>query len=883
MPDNSTQVPQQQPVSWGQRIRTVASSSRGGALLAALLVLAALLPIWYLIGEWYWVQLLTDPEVRDSLFVFQLGTLSVVLLLAGQTYLLVSRQSRLTLAVKQRTQEVTRINQQLEADITARKQAEEALTKWAHIFEHAEWGVAVGAADGSLLDMMNPAYAGMHGYTVEELIGKPIATVFAPGTQDELNNLIHTANETGHAVVESTHARKDGTIFPVLIDLTAVKNDTGQVLYRVANVQDITARKQVEMALRASEAELRALLAAMPDVILVLDAQGRYLRIAPTNPSFSRRPMEDLIGQTLHDVFPPDRADEFLESIQTALRSRQPVYAEYNLIVDDQEIWYTATISPMLDDTVLLVARDITERKRAEEALREREDQYRSIFESVSDALFITNLDGRLVDFNPAAAHMHGYTMEEFAQLQPAQFIHPDSLPLFVEYVETVRAGHPYRCQAVDIRQDGSLFHVDVYGHGFTYRGQPHILGVVRDITEQVQAQQLLEQRVAERTRELSTLLDVSRNIASTLELEPLLGLILDDLKVFVDYTSARFNTLEGQVMRVRAARGPTRPDRIPGMEFLASGPIVEEVVIRRRVLVVPDVYSPDDPWAAPFREEGVAHMETVLAHVRSWMGVPLIVKDQVIGNLSLEHEQPNFYTARHAELALALANQVAVAVENARLFAEAQGKAVLEERQRLARELHDSVTQSLYSLTLLAEAGRRLAEADEVQQAKHYLMDIGDIAQQALKEMRLLVYQLRPLALEREGLIGALQARLDSVEKRSGVEARLLIEGSLGSLSPVMEEELFRIAQEALNNALKHASARSVLVRLQGDDECVTLEVADNGRGIDPQTSGASGGLGLISIQERAAQLHGTVTLHSMPGEGTRVLIEVPRHAGAA
>ena len=109
---------------------------------------------------------------------------------------------------------------------------------------------------------------------------------------------------------------------------------------------------------------------------------------------------------------------------------------------------------------------------------------------------------------------------------------------------------------------------------------------------------------------------------------------------------------------------------------------------------------------------EGAANIAAILTHARSWMGVPLVARGRVIGNLSLEHEQPGFYDAHHAEVVLALADQVAVALENARLFTEAQGKAVLEERQRLARDLHDSVTQSLYSLTLLAEASRRLIDA---------------------------------------------------------------------------------------------------------------------------------------------------------------------------
>ena len=188
-------------------------------------------------------------------------------------------------------------------------------------------------------------------------------------------------------------------------------------------------------------------------------------------------------------------------------------------------------------------------------------------------------LDGQLVEFNPAMAHMHGYTVDEFRQIQPGQFIHPDSQPLFADYMDTVKTGREYRCRAVDVRKDGSLFYVEVVGTPFTLRGQPHAFAIVRDISAQVEAEQLLEQRVTERTRELSTLLDVSRNVASTLELDPLLKLILDGLKVFVDFASARINTLEGSVLRVRAVHGSASQERMVGMEYPLSSPIVQEVV----------------------------------------------------------------------------------------------------------------------------------------------------------------------------------------------------------------------------------------------------------------------------------------------------------------
>jgi len=205
----------------------------------------------------------------------------------------------------------------------------------------------------------------------------------------------------------------------------------------------------------------------------------------------------------------------------------------------------------------------------------------------------------------------------------------------------------------------------------------------------------------------------------------------------------------------------------------------------------------------------------------------------------------------------------------------QAEEMAVLQERNRLARELHDSVTQSLHSSTLLAEAGQRVAGSGDIERARGYLIRLGEISQQALKEMRLLVYELRPLGLSGVGLVGALQQRLDAVERRSGVEVQLSLEEEL-ELPANIEEELFRIAMEALNNALKHANPTTLTVTLRKEDDCdipcIELSIMDDGIGFDPEMKDDEGGLGLISMGERIEKLGGELTILSAPGEGTQV-----------
>ena len=196
-------------------------------------------------------------------------------------------------------------------------------------------------------------------------------------------------------------------------------------------------------------------------------------------------------------------------------------------------------------------------------------------------------------------------------------------------------------------------------------------------------------------------------------------------------------------------------------------------------------------------------------------------------------------------------------------------------QRTQIAQDLHDSVTQSLYSANLFAEAGREIVEAGDTQSASHYFTRIGAVTQQALKEMRLFLYELRPPDVVEVGLVDALQKRLDAVEKRSGMEARLILDGDI-HFPDEIGDQYFRIAQEALNNVLKHAQADKVTVYLRAKNGIMRLEVADNGRGFDLAEARKSGGMGLKTMQERSKQINGEFEIQTAPNRGTKVLVQV-------
>jgi signal transduction histidine kinase len=231
--------------------------------------------------------------------------------------------------------------------------------------------------------------------------------------------------------------------------------------------------------------------------------------------------------------------------------------------------------------------------------------------------------------------------------------------------------------------------------------------------------------------------------------------------------------------------------------------------------------------------------------------------------------------TSEELSLLAAIGHQIGVAVENAQLYEQAQLLAVIKERNRLARDLHDSVMQALYGVTLYAEAAARQLDSGQAMTAGEHLREIRDTAQESLREMRLLIFELRPPVLRQDGLVAALRARLEAVESRVGLETELHVSG-YDRLGPETEEGLYRVAQEALNNALRHAQARSVRICLAQDDGLVTLEIADDGRGFDLAGARARGGLGLRGMEERAVRLGGRLIVRTGPEEGTTVRMEI-------
>jgi len=334
------------------------------------------------------------------------------------------------------------------------------------------------------------------------------------------------------------------------------------------------------------------------------------------------------------------------------------------------------------------------ERKRGDEALRESERMLSTLISNLPGMAYRcrNDADWTMTFVSEGSAELTGYPPHQLIEnrrIAYAALIHPDDRAMVRERVEAALAEQrhfeiTYRILTPDgekwVWERGQGVHVA--------NGRPRMVeGFITDITERMTARRHLEQRVAERTRELATLLEISHSVASTLELEPLLGLALDHLGEVVPYDAASTMILRDQTLDIAAYRGPIAHEEALQLAFSLDEAEANRAVVEGRKPIIVDDVRGDQPLARAIRETAGEELDTKYDYIRAWLGVPLMVKDRVVGMLSLDHREPGYYTAGRADLAMAFANQVAVAIDNARLYEAEQERLEESERRRQVAE----------------------------------------------------------------------------------------------------------------------------------------------------------------------------------------------------
>ena len=500
--------------------------------------------------------------------------------------------------------------------------------------------------------------------------------------------------------------------------------------------------------------------------------------------------------------------------------------------------------------------------------LVQNESLYQTIFDEMTDGVIVQDASTSLVvQSNLAAARMHGYALEEFISFPFSKFIHPNDHHLIARYSETVQAGNIFEVLAVHVRQDGSLFNAEWRGKAFTYQDRQYWLCVIRDVGQRVE-EDVVRRMVQERTHEQSTLLEISEAFASALEVKP--GFILEQFRGIIDYTHAGLFAVEESNLIVLTTHNPRELEQAPPLNIQLDVPeTLTSLFTRQRPIRIADIWG-TEPAAEFLRSFLINEAAAMLKDVRSWMWVPLAVKGHIIAVIGLAHSEQDYFKARHADMAMTLANQAAITLVNAELFEDAQSLAILQERQRLARNLHDAVNQSLFSAGLIAEMLPELWEQDQ-EDARRSLEDLRNLTRGAIAEMRMLVSELRPLALIDSNLSDLLHQLADAFTGRTNIHVALSIKGEDILISEV-QVVVYRICQEGLNNIAKHAAASRVKIKLQYTAGNVVMSIQDNGRGFD-STLSLPGHYGLSMMNERAEAIGAKLEVISQPGKGTEVI----------
>ena len=367
-----------------------------------------------------------------------------------------------------------------------------------------------------------------------------------------------------------------------------------------------------------------------------------------------------------------------------------------------------------------------------------------------------------------------------------------------------------------------------------------------------------LEQRVADRTQELTVLYRADEEMLSHLQLDRLLEALVD---VAVDILKTDKSSLlvwnaKRDRLVVGAARG-FRLGAIEHMSYTAGNGIIGTVISTGIPAVVEDTHNDPRAVSEIVQQEGI----------RAVMHVPIQIKGQMFGVFNFNYLTPRVFSEDEQRLFIALAQRAALAIENAQLYEQAQFAATIEERQRLARELHDAVTQTLFSASLIADVLPRLWERNPEEGCRR-LEELRQLTRGAMAEMRTLLMELRPQALVEVELGDLLRQLGEAFTGRSRIPIQLNIDGN-APISPDVKVGLYRIAQEALNNIVKHAGATYVNLCLHSQPDGLDLTISDNGCGFDPSSISADH-LGLKIMNERSKEIGVHLTVNSQIGIGT-------------
>jgi PAS domain S-box-containing protein len=703
---------------------------------------------------------------------------------------------------------------------------------------------------------------------------------------------------------EHTVTSRTGQDYVMRLTYVPHLDQHGKLQGFVALILGITEQRRVEEALRVQEQRLELIMDSIPAYVVYTDAYWNILHANRAYAGFWGRSKDDLVGKNVQEIASPAAYQELKHYLEQVEATRQVVSYESKVAsAAGQTYLMRRSYVPYLDEQgnvggVVALILDVTAQRQAEEALRATEERYRIVIENMRDGVAMVDETGTLTFVNDRLCQMTGRTREEMIGQSSAVLFFEAELKRRVDQLARRKLGLSDTYTSVFVRKDGTQVPVRISASPITssegqYKGG---FAVVTDMTAQKRAEQaLLEAKEAaegakaaaetarleeqkrrfesERRRRLAEgLADVLAALNAKRPLDDVLNLVVRRARQLLGAQAAAIYGVEGAegTLRIHATQGLVGALFSEMSSDIIRG-LVQQAIAERRPFGTFALPSEAGPRSHPDRHPDTDSRRSPAEPPGSFLAAPILLQDLVYGALVIYFSGPRAITTEDWELVSLMAAQAELAVENTRLRAEVEQTAVAAERNRLARELHDSVTQALFSASLISETLPRVWERHP-DEGRRGLNELHRLTHGALAEMRTLLLELRPGSLMAQPLDSLLTQLADAIPARTRIPVLTSVVGDCTAPEDV-KLALYRIAQEALNNVVKHAHASQVLISLRGDPERLTLTIQDDGRGFDPEAVKAHQ-LGLGIMRERARGVAAHLLVDSHPGAGTTVAV---------
>lgn len=753
----------------------------------------------------------------------------------------------------------------------------------------------------------------MYGWAADEIIGKSMAvlkTLYPMNTNAA--EAVRAIQENGVWRGEVSQKRKNGERFEVDSFVRCIRDTNGHIVGYVGINRDNTLRKQRERELAASESRFRLIADALPLLLWTSDTDGGITFVNETTTEFLGTTADELLANGWMEYVHPDDIDGVQEAIQRTVKVRGTFREQYRLLHRDSDYrWVRTHASPLYNrfgrfTGYIGIMWDISEQQALENQRIESEGRFRRLADNAPVMIWTSDKEGQLDFVSQGWLNFMGLSESDDYQAAWENNIHPDDLASIYEITDRV----PEYLQLIET--EVRRMHTDGNYRWVHTRSVPRFLpngeftgfiGVSIDSTETREMRDLLvrnkeelERKVQQRTATIQrkneqlraelkqrslaeaaerdmrvfteALMETVAMVNSTFDLDQVFDITLDGLHRVVEHDAAdimMLNEGRARIVRLFGYDDPIHRSLLKSMNTpLDKLPILYRVHQSKHYLVVRDTRT-HPLWVDVEMQDWIRSL--ICAPIVGTMG-------EVMGFIHVCSSEPGFFTNKQAERLQVFAHEIAAGIRNAQIFEQTAELARHEERQVLARELHDSVSQYLFTASIMAEMMPVLQERNP-DLVPIRLKELHSLTRSALAEMRNLLLELKPDKFADTPAKDLIQRLVDGMQGRAtGLELVTHFEGDIHRihLPPDVKKMMHRIIQEAIHNTIKHASATRCDVSYIVHEDILTVAVEDNGDGFDPKAS-RKGRMGLENMEERAREVGGHLEIYSVLNQGTKII----------